>query len=207
MCWRRVKFAAVSIAIVVASASEVVLIGHALAPVQPVDARKPLRTSAYLRIYDISDLVPEPKSPYREAIPGTSIAYFVRDPPPTQTEINNQLLKLVTDTVSSDSWIINGGAFGHISILKGRLLVVQTAENHMMISNLLQQLREMRFAFIRVYDVHDLLARDPAFSALIQNQLSSNRLRIVGGKLILAGFAAEHESLQKLIERSRKAAH
>ena len=65
-------------------------------------------------------------------------------PGPTRQELVDQITKLVTDTVQSDSWRDNGGNVGSLRELQGQLIVTQTPENQHSLMNLLEQLREQR---------------------------------------------------------------
>lgn len=56
-------------------------------------------------------------------------------------EATDSLIRLIQDTVSSDSWRDCGGTVGSISVLDGRLLIMQSNRNHDAIARLLDLLR------------------------------------------------------------------
>jgi general secretion pathway protein D len=55
-----------------------------------------------------------------------------------------QIITLIQDTVSSETWKDNGGNVGSIKELSGQLIVTQTPESQRQLLNLLAQLREVR---------------------------------------------------------------
>ena len=63
---------------------------------------------------------------------------------PARQELVDAIIKLIEDTVSSDSWKDNGGNVGSIRELGGQLIVTQTPENQRSLVRLLEQLRETR---------------------------------------------------------------
>ena len=63
---------------------------------------------------------------------------------PTRQELVDSIIKLITDTISPDSWRDSGGSVGAIKELQGQLIVTQTPENQKALVNLLEQLREQR---------------------------------------------------------------
>lgn len=66
------------------------------------------------------------------------------DEGPTRTELVDQIIQLIQDTIASDSWKDNGGAVGSVRELQGQLIVTQTPENQRQLVRLLEQLRETR---------------------------------------------------------------
>jgi general secretion pathway protein D len=62
----------------------------------------------------------------------------------TRADLVAQVIKLITDTVATDSWRENGGSVGSIKELSGQLIVTQTPENQSALQALLDQLREYR---------------------------------------------------------------
>lgn len=66
------------------------------------------------------------------------------DEGPTRTELVDQIIQLIQDTIASDSWKDNGGAVGSLRELQGQLIVTQTPENQRQLVRLLEQLRETR---------------------------------------------------------------
>jgi hypothetical protein len=67
-----------------------------------------------------------------------------QDQGPTRTELVDSIVKLIQDTVASESWKDNGGNVGSIRELSGQLIVTQTPENQRQLVRLLEQLRETR---------------------------------------------------------------
>jgi hypothetical protein len=82
---------------------------------------------AVMRIYDIRDLIAAEMGP-----PDSGVS---------RTEAVDAYIKLIEDTVLSDSWKDNGGAVGSIREIGSQLIVVQTLEGHRQIANLLHDLR------------------------------------------------------------------
>jgi len=66
------------------------------------------------------------------------------DEGPTRVELVDEIIRLIQDTVASDSWKDNGGAVGSLRELQGQLIVTQTPENQRQLVRLLEQLRETR---------------------------------------------------------------
>ncbi len=62
----------------------------------------------------------------------------------TRQQLVEDITKLITDTVSPDSWRDAGGTVGSIRELQGQLIVTQTPENQRQLQGLLEQLRETR---------------------------------------------------------------
>lgn len=63
---------------------------------------------------------------------------------PTQEELTDELVRLLTEQVDPDNWRENGGSVGFVSRYKGNLLITQTPKNHRAIGALLRRLREIR---------------------------------------------------------------
>lgn len=63
---------------------------------------------------------------------------------PTRSELVEQIIQLIQDTVASDTWKDNGGTIGAVRELSGQLIVTQTPENQNAIGKLLEKLRETR---------------------------------------------------------------
>lgn len=66
------------------------------------------------------------------------------DEGPTRTELVDQIIQLIQDTIATDSWKDNGGPVGTLRELQGQLIVTQTPENQRQLVRLLEQLRETR---------------------------------------------------------------
>ena len=62
----------------------------------------------------------------------------------TRQEMIDEITRLITETVSPDSWRDAGGSTGSIRELQGQLIVTQTPENQRQLVALLEQLRETR---------------------------------------------------------------
>src|SRR5205823_9811617 len=63
---------------------------------------------------------------------------------PARQELVDSIIKLIQDTVASESWKDNGGHVGSLRELSGQLIVTQTPENQHQLLKLLEQLRETR---------------------------------------------------------------
>jgi hypothetical protein len=68
-------------------------------------------------------------------------AYDVRDIVPAELPMDD-LVKMITETVASDSWRESGGTTGAVHVSKHKLIVTQTPMNHRQIRSVLQMLRE-----------------------------------------------------------------
>jgi general secretion pathway protein D len=66
------------------------------------------------------------------------------DEGPTRTELIEQIVLLIQDTVAPDTWRDNGGTIGSVRDLGGQLIVTQTPENQGAVAALLEKLRETR---------------------------------------------------------------
>lgn len=64
--------------------------------------------------------------------------------------IVEQITQLITDTIATDTWKVNGGLVGAVQELGGQLIVTQTPENQTAIGNLLEKLRETRAIQVNV---------------------------------------------------------
>jgi Flp pilus assembly secretin CpaC len=62
----------------------------------------------------------------------------------TRQEMIDEIIQLITETVSPDSWRDAGGTTGSVRELQGQLIVTQTPENQRQLVALLAQLRETR---------------------------------------------------------------
>jgi hypothetical protein len=69
-------------------------------------------------------------------------AVSVDDAPLTRQEIEEELVRIITEQVDVESWRDNGGADGSIRSWAGRLIIQQTPENHQKIESLLANLRK-----------------------------------------------------------------
>ena len=75
---------------------------------------------------------------------GSGAGTTARKPARPATELVDDITKLITETVASDSWKDTGGSVGAIQELQGQLIVTQTPENQPPLVNLLEQLRETK---------------------------------------------------------------
>jgi tetratricopeptide (TPR) repeat protein len=64
--------------------------------------------------------------------------------------IVEQITQLITDTIATDTWKVNGGLVGAVQELGGQLIVTQTPENQTAIGSLLEKLRETRAIQVNV---------------------------------------------------------
>jgi general secretion pathway protein D len=62
----------------------------------------------------------------------------------TRQQLVEDITKLITETVSPDSWRDAGGTIGAVRELSGQLIVTQTPDNHKKLQGVLAQLRETR---------------------------------------------------------------
>ncbi len=65
-------------------------------------------------------------------------------------QLLEKIRDVITSTVDSSSWQLNGGDLGSIQSLNSNLIITTTAKNHRDISNLLSKLREIRSIQINV---------------------------------------------------------
>jgi general secretion pathway protein D len=65
-------------------------------------------------------------------------------------ELIEQIVTLITETISSDSWRDNGGLIGSIQPLDDQLIITQTPETHRDIDALFAQLRELRAVQVNI---------------------------------------------------------
>ena len=70
----------------------------------------------------------------------SSASPIVQPPPPPNLDDQNYLAYLITEVIRPETWIDNGGDSGLIQCTDGRLIVVQTEEQHAIIKELLSQL-------------------------------------------------------------------
>ena len=69
---------------------------------------------------------------------------------PSREELVQRIIDLITTTVATDSWQVNGGNTGRIAELNGQLVVTQTGENLREVVKLLSKLRETRAIQVNV---------------------------------------------------------
>ncbi len=98
-----------------------------------------LGSATVTKAYDIRDLlagVQELPKSTDHANPSTQ--------PAGVSELSDQIISLITDTVDTNSWKANGGNLGSIRYLSGQLIITQSAENLEQIEALLKLLRDGR---------------------------------------------------------------
>jgi hypothetical protein len=82
---------------------------------------------------------------------------------PSAQEREDELVRLLTETVAPESWRDAGGTTGSIRLLDpGRMVVTQTVENHTLLVQLLDQFRETRARMVRVRAHWLVLPQDDA---------------------------------------------
>ena len=112
------------------------------------------RDGAVVRVYDVNDLLvippdfvfPDRHRPTGGAAPAVapnSLRHDARDAPDRRWWVE-EIVRLVTESVASDSWRESGGEVGTITAFRGQLVVTQTPANHREIANLLSQVRDMQ---------------------------------------------------------------
>lgn len=143
---------------------------------------KPIRSTT--RVYDIRDLLMQrraypaqsalvPPTRLGEARPAVEAAPTTR-PTGASSEVAEEIISLIQETVDPDSWRENGGNVGAIRELQGQLIVTQTPENQEQLTNLLSQFRETsarmvtiraHWIFLKPAELRSIakpLAEDPA---------------------------------------------
>ena len=124
-----------------------------------VTSFKDLSRYTFVRSYDVRDVVDEATTPVPAFTPAPPSGLWAAPttnptPPPgsvgvcfqgapvtPRQERVDELCRLVAETVSPDSWRDAGGTLGIVYGFGGRLVVLQTSENHRQIRYLLYQLR------------------------------------------------------------------
>jgi hypothetical protein len=97
---------------------------------------------AFVRCYAIHDLVPpgiDPSPPAQPPAPAGRGAFGGLKPP--VAEDGFRIASFISGKVAPGTWRDNGGSIGTITSLPGRVVVVQTWENHRQIEALLNKLR------------------------------------------------------------------
>lgn len=89
------------------------------------------------RIYDVRDILaaitpPPPISGRSGDIRGVDLQYYPEE----------ELAKLVLETVEPDTWREYGGSVGRLIMFNGRMIVTQTWHNHRLLEQLLAEMRE-----------------------------------------------------------------
>jgi type II secretory pathway component GspD/PulD (secretin) len=110
------------------------------------------------RVYDISDLIWH-KEDYvapSQTDNGAEQQGAQQSNPssnPTNQDLIDSIVKLLVDTVATDTWKDNGGTIGSMRELSGQLVVTQLAENHQKIQDVLDALRAHRgrMVVVRAY--------------------------------------------------------
>jgi hypothetical protein len=115
---------------------------------QPTTAPTGADEQVITRVYEITDLQLQKRDypAHNESRPDSNGGQNLFGAPPTTqpsaSDLAGSLVSLIQDTVATDTWRDNGGTIGNIRQLNGILIVTQTSENHRLIADLLQQLRQ-----------------------------------------------------------------
>jgi hypothetical protein len=72
-------------------------------------------------------------------------------PPPTEMEMVGSVVKLIEDTVATDTWKDNGGALGAISFFEGKLVIRQSPAALKEIEDLIAKLEAQKGPLVHVY--------------------------------------------------------
>ena len=127
-----------------------------------VSTGEDLDRNTITRVYDVRDLiVPIPN--YDDA-PAIGLHFDAPRPAPeagaalakeaagerTRQELIDEVVRLITETVSPHSWRDAGGSVGSIRELQGQFIVTQTPQNHVDVMKLLDMLRHTRGVQIAV---------------------------------------------------------
>ncbi|HET6246519.1 MAG TPA: hypothetical protein VFE47_02385 [Tepidisphaeraceae bacterium] len=94
-----------------------------------------------LRIFDVRDVlaqIHETRRKFRNDENDETFEGFSR----TRPDDADYLCNLITDTTASDSWMVNGGTVGLLSIADGRLAVLQTPQVQKEVAHLLDEIRK-----------------------------------------------------------------
>lgn len=78
----------------------------------------------------------------------------------TLQERTDELIRIITSNIDSQSWLENGGEVGKIQQFQGNLIITQTANNHRAVVGLLSKLREQRSMQINVETRFLLVGQD-----------------------------------------------
>jgi hypothetical protein len=94
-----------------------------------------------VRIYDIRDLLAGADEE-RKKFPDDEPDLVLDAPPAPPRDATGDLIRLIEDTVASETWEDAGGTLGSISASSGRLIITQIPSIHGKVAELLSQLRE-----------------------------------------------------------------
>jgi hypothetical protein len=100
------------------------------------DMQKPV-----VRIYDIRDLLAGADEE-RKKFPDDEPDLVLDAPPAEPGDASGDLIRLIEDTVASETWEDAGGTLGSMSASSGRLIITQIPSIHGKVAELLSQLRE-----------------------------------------------------------------
>jgi len=103
------------------------------------------RHTLVIRSYDIRDLVGPPADPWEapDAPNPKKMLFYEGNSDASASSVRKEdLERLIESTVAVDSWRENGGQTGSLRFFGGRLIVMQTWENHREIASFLAELRE-----------------------------------------------------------------
>ena len=94
-------------------------------------------------VYDIRDLIiPIPDFDPKDIPPAAGGAAEAGGKERTRQENIDEIVRLITETVSPQSWRDAGGSVGSVRELQGQLIITATPEMHDSIAQLIRQLRE-----------------------------------------------------------------
>jgi len=134
-----------------------------------ITTKEDLQSERYriVKVYDIRDMVvPD----VHVTTPFPPIGAAREEPTPLMvaraaSDIAKEIINVIETTVATDSWVSRGGKVGYLTELNGQLIINQTVDNHIMIYNLLRQLRETRALQIAI-EARTLLVDNATFQKL-----------------------------------------
>jgi type II secretory pathway component GspD/PulD (secretin) len=156
----------------------------------------PADDSIVTRVYDISDLLWArndyfaPAATMEMASEGNRPLFGGGAAPdggntisgPSRQDLADNIVKLIQDTISPETWKANGGNYGNLRELSGQLVVTQLPENHQRIQKVLEALRtdRGRMVVVRAY----WLLLEPEAVPPISGQPGAKELPTIDDKLI-----------------------
>lgn len=160
---KNVKFSKVLNIVLESAGGGIIRLGYTIDDgVITISTQEDLAKNVSIRNYDIRDLLVNvqdfdaPQFTPSSGGEGSSGNIFGNSTDNNQDDederetIVEQITQLITDTIASDTWKVNGGLIGAIQELSGQLIVTQTPENQTAISQLLEKLRETRAIQVNV---------------------------------------------------------
>src|SRR4051812_2704051 len=85
----------------------------------------------------------------------------------TREQRAEDVVRLIQETIAPDTWREQGGMIGGIRELDGQLIVTQIEENHRLLRQLLEQLREVQYVNVRIR-VHWVLVDRPELDRVLK---------------------------------------